>query len=291
MSQYHTTHIYRATTTGFLIFSGKLPDNSSERTVCAVSRIHKMLPVYATCVCKCVLREMFRFLCDDSSAAENQISSVVEERLLKILLCDDVDIVYVITLVFVYVYVRMVIQTVPGLMSFGQKWRDTSIKSLPKKDDMAISCTFPLLFAVEDLVHIIASRVPEGSAIPTNEWVRLKFCPKDPTTARALHHTGRFAIKFAMQTRQIKGSHDAVWFCQYHLRLLKHFAVRWKDSACMLSLDDKAIIPIRKPASPVSTTVRQRNRCLVPLYGAAVVAWNRWAFKSEIPNLPSDVHR
>ena len=71
-----------------------LPDNSSERTIGTVSRIHKMLPVYATCVCKCVLREMSRFLCDDSSAAENQILSAVEERLLKILLYDDVNIVY-----------------------------------------------------------------------------------------------------------------------------------------------------------------------------------------------------
>ena len=120
-------------------------------------------------------------------------------------------------------------------------------------------------------MHIIVCQVPEGSAIPTNEWVRLQFWLKDPTTARALHHTGRFAIKFAMQTQQIGGSHDDVWFCQYHLRLLKHFAVRWKDSACVLSLDDKAIIPIRKPGSPVTTTVRQHNCYLAPLYGAAVV--------------------
>ena len=78
-----------------------LPENSSERTVGTVSRIHKMLPVYATCqmkaefinrykdvakVDKCVLREMFRFLCDASSAAESQISSAVEERLLKIII-------------------------------------------------------------------------------------------------------------------------------------------------------------------------------------------------------------
>ena len=60
-----------------------------------------MLPVYATRqmkamliniykdvakVDKCVLREMSRFLCDDSSSAENQIESAVEERPLKIII-------------------------------------------------------------------------------------------------------------------------------------------------------------------------------------------------------------
>ena len=43
---------------------------------------------------KCVMREMFRFLCADNSAAENRVSSEIEDRLLKVLLCDDVDIVY-----------------------------------------------------------------------------------------------------------------------------------------------------------------------------------------------------
>ena len=87
-----------------------LPDNRSEKRVGSVSCIHNMLPVYATRqmkaefinrykyvakVDKRILREMFRFLCDDSSAAEIQISSALEERFLKILLYNDVGIVYV----------------------------------------------------------------------------------------------------------------------------------------------------------------------------------------------------
>ena len=95
---------------------------------------------------------------------------------------------------------------------------------------------------------------------------------RDPTTARALHHSGRLEIKFEVQTRQIRGSHDDVLFCQFQLRLLKHFAVRFKDNASMLCLDDKAVIPVGEPARPISATARQHNRCPAPLHGAAVAA-------------------
>ena len=230
---------------------------------------------------------MFRFLCDDSSAAEIQISSAVEERLLKILLCDDVDIVY-----------DMRCQNGnPGCTRSDVFWSEmeryfNEITCAAQDRRHGNELYLPFAISVEDLVLIIASRVPEGSAIPSNEWVRLQFWPKDPTTARALHHTGRFAIKFA-KTRKIRGgSHDDVWFCQYH------FAVRWKYSACMLCLDDKAIIPIEEPARPVSATARQHDHCLAPLDGVAVVALDHdfhvcWiipsvVFKPEIPNSPSD---
>ena len=106
----------------------------------------------------------------------------------------------------------------------------------------------PFAISVEDLVETISSHVPEGTPIPTNEWVRLQFWPKGPTTARVLNYSGRFEIKFTVQTRQIRGSHDDVLFCQFQLRLVKHFAVRFKDNASMLCLDYKAVIIVGEPS-------------------------------------------
>ena len=86
-----------------------------------------------------------------------------------------------------------------------------------------------------------------------------------------------------------------LYFCQFQLRLLKHFAVRFKDNASMLCL---YVIRVGEPSRSISATVRQHNRCLAPLHGAAAAALDHdfhicgvipsVAFTCEIPNSPSD---
>ena len=44
----------------------------------------------------------------------------------------------------------------------------------------------------------IKQRFPDG---PSDEWVRLQFCPKTASKSRLLHHTGRFKLKFMVQQR------------------------------------------------------------------------------------------
>lgn len=61
--------------------------------------------------------------------------------------------------------------------------------------------------SIRDFRDQVAQRCPDGTCIPSIEWIRLQFWPKLPRSKRALHHTGRFQIRFRVQERQFRKDH------------------------------------------------------------------------------------
>jgi hypothetical protein len=57
--------------------------------------------------------------------------------------------------------------------------------------------------SVNDLLHQIESECPPETLIPSAQWLRLQFCPKDPTRLSSLQYTGLLPLKFMVQTRQL----------------------------------------------------------------------------------------
>uniref|UniRef100_U9UYI2 Uncharacterized protein n=1 Tax=Rhizophagus irregularis (strain DAOM 181602 / DAOM 197198 / MUCL 43194) TaxID=747089 RepID=U9UYI2_RHIID len=91
----------------------------------------------------------------------------------------------------------------------------------------------PLALSVRDLREIITGRLkinyndplPSTIYIPSDEWIRLQFCPTNATTTRSMHHTSQFNVKF---------------------------------KTCLISADDKHKVPIGEDVA-VSTGVRNRH--------------------------------
>ena len=61
--------------------------------------------------------------------------------------------------------------------------------------------------SVRDLRDQVKMKCPEGTAIPSLEWVRLQFCPKTRHSKASLHYTGRLNLKFMVQKRQWRNNH------------------------------------------------------------------------------------
>ena len=67
----------------------------------------------------------------------------------------------------------------------------------------------PFALSVRDLREIIVERlkkihnfsIPSTIHIPSEEWIRLQFCPTNATTTRAIYHTSRFNVKYKVQCR------------------------------------------------------------------------------------------
>ena len=57
--------------------------------------------------------------------------------------------------------------------------------------------------SVRDLRNQVQKRCPEGTAIPSLEWIRLQFWPKSQNTKAATHYTGRLNIKFMVQRNTV----------------------------------------------------------------------------------------
>ena len=93
--------------------------------------------------------------------------------------------------------------------------------------------------------------------------IRLQFWPRNPYAATALRYTGRFDVKYAVQCRQLRREHPDSKYVAVILRYAKEFAVHHAECTLMISVDDKAIIPVGEPDCPISTGVRGHNRSLV----------------------------
>jgi len=49
--------------------------------------------------------------------------------------------------------------------------------------------------SIRDFVEQVELRCPEGTKIPSLEWVRLQFWPKTPSAKASLHYTGETCVE------------------------------------------------------------------------------------------------
>ena len=113
--------------------------------------------------------------------------------------------------------------------------------------------------SVRDLVEQVSKRCPEGTAIPSQQWVRLQFWPKNPRTKAASQYRKRLQIKMMVQKRQFRKNHMDSHYCAAIFRYLREYAVLFRDSAVFLCLDDKHRVKVGEPGVPVAAAERGRQ--------------------------------
>lgn len=98
--------------------------------------------------------------------------------------------------------------------------------------------------------------------IPSEDWIRLQFSPKNPFAHAATQYTGKFKIKYKVQTRVLRKEHPDGHYCAAIFRYLREFAIKFRDYTVFISADDKHKISIGESVA-TSTGVRNRQT-LVP---------------------------
>ena len=74
--------------------------------------------------------------------------------------------------------------------------------------------------SIKDLVNQVKARCPEGTAIPSTEWVRIQFWPKTPSIKASVHYTGQFRLKFMVQQRQWRRYHVDAHYASAYFRFV-----------------------------------------------------------------------
>jgi hypothetical protein len=270
---------------GNFTFAWRIPENVSDRedrgNLDAISSIRDDLDTYSTRAIRksfimryarvnglkpAILRDVFRFLTNDSAAAESKNQSEVDDRVAEFLLdADDAHLFY-------------------DLRKLNGRPHDTSLNPFWEElgkylDDVSVVqerrhtsfMYMPLAISIQNLIDQVAKRLPANSALPSVSWVRLNFWPSNAYTRSAMCYTGRFAVKFAVQQRLLRARHpDSPFaFCQF--TLMKQLAVKMRDDAMMICLDDKSVVPVGEPGLPISSGVRAHNKSMIPA-GAKLVA-------------------
>ena len=118
----------------------------------------------------------------------------------------------------------------------------------------------PIAISVRNLCDIIEERLKskydEEIDIPSKEWVRLQFSPCNPYASNSIRYTGRFEVKYAVQRRQLRKSHPDSKYVMMLQKYCKEYAVLLHRHVVLVSVDDKATVPVGEPGLPINTGVR-----------------------------------
>ncbi len=104
----------------------------------------------------------------------------------------------------------------------------------------------PIAMSIEDLKNMVSHRLPEGTLIPSTEWIRLQFWPSNPYANIAIHHTGRFNLKYKVQSRLLRIAHEDCHYVAALYKYQKNMAVLLREHSMFVYVDDKANVPVGK---------------------------------------------
>ena len=112
---------------------------------------------------------------------------------------------------------------------------------------------------MHDLIEQVSKICPDNTPIPSIQWVRLHFHPKNPCTKAATQFRKNLPLKIMVQQRQFRHTHTDAHYCAALFRYLKQYALKLHEHALMACLDDKHRIKVGEPGLPVASVERGKK--------------------------------
>lgn len=140
--------------------------------------------------------------------------------------------------------------------------------------------------SVRDLVQEVAKMCP-GKPIPSEQWVRLQFFPKNPRAKAASQYRSRFKVKMMVQKWQFRLTHPDSHYCAAIFRYMREYAIFYREIAAFISLDDKHRVKVGEPGNPVAAV--ERGRRVVVGQDAFVVGDHDFCKFSIVPSVSFEI--
>ena len=258
---------------GSLNFLWCVPDKSdSTFSSCqgVIESVKEMLPVYKTRAMRSAafnkfgrlssnltpiaFRYIYKDLTGDHSAPANLDQAEIEKRVRLLVDMEDADVVLDLR------------HLNSGRKSMYDAFWDESSKFIQDSIGQAVDdrrhqqvTHLATAISVNDFVTQVSRRCPDGTQIPSEAWVRLQFWPKNKHHKSSCHYTGKLDVKFMVQSRQLRKSHDDAHYCAALFRYEREQAILLRDNSMFACLDDKHWIPVGEPGYPVASVERGRR--------------------------------
>ena len=113
--------------------------------------------------------------------------------------------------------------------------------------------------SVPDLISQVSRQCPEGTPIPNVSWVRLQFWPENRHLHSSCHYTSKLSIKYMVQTRQLRKSHEDSHYAAALFRYQRELAVKFRQHSTFICLDDKHRMSVGEPGYPVAAVDRGKR--------------------------------
>ncbi len=141
----------------------------------------------------------------------------------------------------------------------------------------------PVAISIRDLRESIIERLQTKYSedfslisIPSEEWIRLQFWPKNIHAKTAMQYSGRFRISYKVQSRLLRKSYPDAHYCAALFRYTKLFAIKFRNFTCFISADDKHKVPI---GEKVETSTGVRNKATLAFLDAELTSCDH-----DLPN-------
>ena len=113
--------------------------------------------------------------------------------------------------------------------------------------------------SVRDLISQVSAKCPANTPIPSESWVRLNFCSRNPKAKVSKHYHGKIQVKHMVQKRLFHKTHPDTHYCAALFRYQREMAVKYRDYSTFVCIDDKHRIKVGEPGYPVAATDRGRE--------------------------------
>ncbi|KAK3107234.1 hypothetical protein FSP39_009952 [Pinctada imbricata] len=227
------------------------------------------------------LRVIYRLLSGDNSVSEFEISKNVDERIIAAWEAEDPDII---------VDLRSLNEGRPHEYSvFYEKCRiylENVVEQVVDERRHDKLTYLASAISIPDLLSQVAKTCDKDTPIPSEQWLRYQFAPKNPHAASSSKHTGNLNIKYMVQSRVFRKKHEDDHYCAALFRYLREMAIQLKDNANFIAtcMDDKHYCKVGEPGNPLAAVERGRQ---VLVAGNKILAAsdNDFAKMSIIPSV------
>ena len=232
-----------------------------------------------------ILRKAYQFLTGDASASRNATESELGERVGEMLSLQDPDLVTDLRInnagqperydVFLEECQKYIVEKVETAVD------DRRHDTVSGDGDVVVHLAAAL--SVRDLHSQVQKRCPDAP-IPSVQWLRLQFWPKRVNVKTSSRYYGRIKVKYMVQSRQLRQSHEDIHYASAIFRYLKEFCVKYKNNTSLVCMDDKHTMKIGEPNFPIAA-IERGKRVLVAKGTKLAVGDHDFAKLSMIPSV------
>ncbi|CAB4041566.1 Hypothetical predicted protein, partial [Paramuricea clavata] len=208
-----------------------------------------------------LLREAYRRLTGDRSAASSLTEAEVDARVAEMLELEDPDLIcdlrvnnagrpqeYIVFLEKCQQYIERQVET-----AVDDRRHD------PTTSDGDVVTHLATAMNTRHLYDSVVKDCGDGIPTPSIQWLRLQFWSRRCNSLSATRQKGTLRIKFMVQARQFRKSHVDVHYASSLFRYQKEFAVKFREYCSYISCDDKHTIKVGEPGFPVASAERGKQ--------------------------------
>ena len=211
-----------------------------------------------------VLREAYRRLTNDSSAAGNIDQELVDKRVQELLDMQDPDLIWDLrvdnkgqpeNLEFLAEckrYIEGVAETAVDDCRHDNVENDAD-------GNQEVITHLATALSISDLHNQVSTRIPDGTAIPPKQWLSIQMWPRKVSSATSRYFTGRLKLKFMVQSRQFRKSRIGCHYASSLFRYEKEFSIKCKPHIDFVCMDDKHTCKVGEPGYPLASVERGKR--------------------------------